>query len=66
MSLDAPQFYPDSSPTTLILFDVTECETAARFHEQRAVWGPDSDVEMLDLDHAVLIVRPGFASEDAA
>jgi hypothetical protein len=32
-----------------------------RYNRVRAAWGEDADVEMLDLDHPVLIVRPGGA-----
>ena len=66
MTLDAAQFYPNSGPSIKILFDVTEPGIAASFNEQRAAWGQDSDVEMLDLDHAVLIIKLGGALERAA
>jgi hypothetical protein len=66
VTLDAAQFYPNSTPSIVVLFDVAEPGMAEHFHAQRAVWGPDSDVEMLDLDHAVLIIKPGSALESAA
>jgi hypothetical protein len=43
----------------LVVFDLRDPEAVRRFHDERAEWR--ADVELLDLDHAVLIVRPGVA-----
>ena len=47
----------------LIVFDLRDPEAVRRFYEERAAWREQADIEMLDLDHAVLIVRPGVPEE---
>jgi hypothetical protein len=48
----------------LIVFDLRDPETVRRFYDELAAWR--ADVELLDLDHAVLIVRPGVPEERRA
>ena len=50
----------------LIAFDLRERGTTAALHRQRSAWAEYSDIEALDEDHFVLIIRPGWASEAAA
>jgi hypothetical protein len=45
----------------LVVFDLRDPETVRRFYDERAAWR--ADVELLDLDHAVLIVRPGVPEQ---
>jgi hypothetical protein len=45
----------------LEIFDVRIPGTAERFHRARLAWGESAEVEMLDLDHPVLVIRPGGA-----
>lgn len=54
-------FYPHSEECTLIVFDVRLPGAAEALHGQRAAWQEDSDLEALDKDHFVLVVRPGGA-----
>ena len=47
----------------LVLFDVRIPGMAKRLHCERAYWQELSDIEALDEDHFVLIVRLGEGSE---
>jgi hypothetical protein len=53
--------YRNSGEFTLIIFDLRLPGAVARLHSERAAWQECADIEMLDFDHAVLIVRPGAA-----
>ena len=57
----ARQLYPNSSEYLVVLFDLRLPGTAERLHRERAAWQEHSEVETLDQDHFVLIVRPGGA-----
>jgi hypothetical protein len=48
----------------LIAFDLQDLEAVRCFHDQRAAWQERANVEMLDEDHAVLIVRAGVSLQD--
>jgi hypothetical protein len=50
---------------TLVVFDLRIAGAAERFHRERWAWAEAGDVEMLDEDHPVLIVRPGSARRQA-
>jgi hypothetical protein len=50
----------------LVVFDLREPDGAASLHRQHAALAAYSDIETLDEDHFILIVRPGWASEPAA
>jgi hypothetical protein len=50
----------------LAVFDLRMPGAAEELHRQRATWAEYSDVEALDEDTFVLIVRPGWVSEAAA
>jgi hypothetical protein len=58
--------YLNDAECLIMLFDVRQPEAAESLHRQRAAWAEYSDIEALDEDHFVLIVRPGWASEAAA
>ena len=49
------------SPYELVMFDLRMPSAVRSFHNQRAAWQEDADFEMLDVHHAVLILRPGRA-----
>jgi len=51
--------YRRGAEFTLILFDLRIPGAAERFHRERWAWAEAGEVEMLDQDHPVLIVRPG-------
>lgn len=53
--------YRNSGEYTLVIFDLRISGTAARLHSERAAWQDRADIEMLDLQHAVLTIRPGVA-----
>jgi predicted alpha/beta hydrolase len=57
--------YRNSGEFTLVIFDLRVPGAAARLHSERAAWREYADIEMLDFDHAVLIVRPGAARRAA-
>lgn len=56
---------PDNKPCELVVFDVRESGVIERLLSERAAWGEDASVELLDHDHAVLIVRAGGAARIA-
>jgi hypothetical protein len=61
MDLAANPLYPNSRPYELIIFDTRIPGASRSYSRLRALWGEDAEVEMLDLDHPVLVVRPGGA-----
>lgn len=63
----APEpLYPIQTEGIVIIYDVCIPGAADRFHEERAAWQECGDVEALDTDHFVLVVRPGGAREMVA
>lgn len=65
--MDAPleEFYPGSRVEVWTVFDVRIPGAAERLHRERAAWAEDADLEALDPDHFVLVVRPGAARRAA-
>ena len=53
--------YRNNEEFTLVVFDLRIAGAAERFHRERWAWAEAGEVEMLDQDHPVLIVRPGSA-----
>lgn len=51
----------DKRPDELVVFDVRSPGVAACLHRERAAWGECGDIEALDENHYVLLVRPGGA-----
>jgi hypothetical protein len=45
--------------STVVVFDLRDPESSGRFHRERAAWRKQSEVEELDENHAILIIRPG-------
>jgi hypothetical protein len=58
--------YLNKGEIALIIFDLRILGAAEHFHRERAAWQEYADIEMLDFDHAVLIVRPGAARRGRA
>jgi hypothetical protein len=58
--------YRKGAEFTLIVFDLRIPGAAERFRRERWAWTEAGDVEMLDEDHPVLIVRPGTLRRLAA
>ena len=53
--------YPSSSEYIIVLFDLRLPGTVHRLDRERAAWQAQSDIEALDENHFVLLVRPGGA-----
>jgi len=53
---------PGRGPYELVIFDVRAPSAVERLLSLRAAWGEDAAVELLDPDHAALIVRAGGAA----
>jgi hypothetical protein len=51
----------ESTSYTLVIFDTRVPGVAERLHRERAAWQRQSDIEALDCNHYVLIIRPGGA-----
>jgi hypothetical protein len=49
--------------STVVVFDLRDSEAARRFRRERTAWGKQSRVEMLDENHAVLIITAGVPEE---
>ena len=49
------------APFTLVIFDRRWPGVAERFRSEWEAWREDAEVEYLDPDHAVLLIRPGGA-----
>ena len=64
----APQeeSYPNQQQSTWVLFDLRIPGVAERLRRERAAWQEQSEIEVLDKDHSVLIVYPGGAERLAA
>jgi hypothetical protein len=53
--------YPYDREYQLIVFDLRVLNAPERLHSERAAWRESADIEMLDFDHAILVIRPGSA-----
>ena len=58
--------YRTKEYSTPIIFDLRVPGNPERLHRERAAWREYADIEMLDFDHAVLIIRLGAARRDRA
>jgi hypothetical protein len=66
MTLAPGKVYAKTTKTLWVLFDLGDPEARETLHRQRAAWGECSEIEAVDGDHAILIVRPGGAQRLAA
>ena len=68
MKMVAPdcEFCPEGETEVRILFDLRISGTAQRTHGERAVWQEQSDIEALNMDHVILIIRLSKAVRGAA
>jgi hypothetical protein len=58
----ANPLYPSSSECLISLYDLQYPGTAESLHREREAWQQEqADIEALDENHFVLIVRPGGA-----
>jgi len=53
------QLYAENTPYEIWAYDLRIASSDKRYSRQRAAWGEYADVEMLNDDHPVLVVRPG-------
>jgi hypothetical protein len=60
--MTSPRFHPGRGPYELVVFDVRTPGAVERLLSERAAWGEEAVVELLDPDHAALIVRAGGAA----
>jgi len=49
--------------STIVVFDLRDPEASGRIHREWAAWRKQSEVEELDKNHAILIIRPGVPEE---
>ena len=61
MTLAPGKVYAKTTKTLWVLFDLGDPEAREALQRQRAAWGECSEIEAIDRDHAILIVRPGGA-----
>jgi len=54
---------PDSEECLIVLFDLRDPSAVEGLHRGRSIWQGDSDIEALDEDHFILVIRPGAALE---
>jgi hypothetical protein len=66
MTLALRELYPETPRCNIVLFDLRIPGAAEELHHARAVWQQDSDIETLDEDHFVLVLRPGGAARRLA
>jgi hypothetical protein len=66
--MNAPMhgFYATRETEVIVLFDLRIPGVVVRLHRERAAWQEYADIEALDQDHFVLIIRPGGARRLAA
>jgi hypothetical protein len=60
------EFYPERETEVRILFDLRIPGSAERIHRERGLWQERSDIEALDIDHFILVIRPDAAVQVAA
>jgi hypothetical protein len=53
--------YPDDSNNILVIYDTRVPGTAERLQRERTAWEESANIEMLDTNHAALVIQPGGA-----
>ena len=53
--------YDDAAPYELVIFDLRIPAAVERYWSERTAWAEAANVEALDEDHTILIVRPDGA-----
>jgi hypothetical protein len=66
MGAPSCELYPEGRADVKVLFDLRIPGAAERLHRERAVWQEHSDIEALDSDHFILIIRVGWRTRLAA
>ncbi len=54
-------YHVSEPPALLISFDLRDPEAVQQLHHERAAWQEQGDLEALDENHCVFIIRPGGA-----
>ena len=57
MTLTPPEVYPNKGTYSLTIYDLRFLQSAQYLHRERAFWQERSDLEGLDEDHFILVVR---------
>jgi hypothetical protein len=57
MTLTPPRVYPNRGTYSLTVYDLRATESIKWLHRERATWQERSEIEALDEDHFVLVVR---------
>jgi hypothetical protein len=66
MSIPRCEFLPEGETEIRILFDLRIPGSTELIHRERAAWQEDSEIEALDSDHFVLIIRAAWRTRLAA
>ncbi len=61
MDRAATPLYPNAPSCLIEVFDVRIPGAAERLYSERAAWGEFGNIETLDKDHFVFVMRPGGA-----
>jgi hypothetical protein len=60
------ELYLSKPESIWVLYDLRCPEACQHLHEQRATWQERGDIEVLDENHFVLLIRPGITLWEAA
>jgi hypothetical protein len=63
MRLTPPEVYPNKGTYSLTICDLRFPQGTKCLHRERAIWQERSELEALDEDHFILVVRPSPRSE---
>jgi hypothetical protein len=66
MSVPRCEFFAERETEVKILFDLRIPGSTERIHRERAAWQEHSEIEALDSDHIVLIIRTCWCMRLAA
>jgi hypothetical protein len=66
MTLAPGKVYAKTTKTLWVLFDLGDPEARETLHRQRAAGGECFEIEAVDGDHAILVVRAGGVERLAA
>jgi hypothetical protein len=56
--LTPPEVYPNKRIYSLTIYDLQFPLSTEHLHRERALWQERSELEALDEDHFILVVRP--------
>jgi hypothetical protein len=56
-TLTPPEVYPNRGTYSLTIYDLRVPQSVTCLHRERAIWQERSQIEALDEDHFILVVR---------